>query len=385
MQLRCEFAEVMGMNASKTALAAVLYESGQPLVLEEVTVAAPQAGEVRVQMKAAGICHSDLHVMTGDLPMPCPIILGHEGAGIVESIGPGVTTVAVGDSVIPIWRASCGRCEFCMNGKPALCDMGTAMRFTGLMPDGETRFRNGRGEAIRHYAGVSTFSSLSTMPEAAVVKIPAAFPLWKAALIGCGVITGIGAVVNASGAKVGDAVAVFGCGGIGLNAIQGARMMAARQIIAVDTCAAKAEKALELGATDFVDASAGDPVAAVRTLAGGHGVEIAIEAIGSTRAMEQAFDSIKKGGTCVVAGITGGSSRAQINANQLVYAEKTLKGTLYGSMKPRVDLLRLIDLHERGAFKLQELLTRTYRLEEINEAYHDLQAGKLARGLIVWD
>jgi S-(hydroxymethyl)glutathione dehydrogenase/alcohol dehydrogenase len=259
------------------------------------------------------------------------------------------------------------------------------MRFTGLMPDGQTRFRNGRGEAIRHYAGVSTFSSLSTMPEAAVVKIPAAFPLWKAALIGCGVITGIGAVVEASGVKPGDAVAVFGCGGIGLNAIQGARMVSARQIIAVDTCAAKAEKALEMGATAFVDASAGDPVAAVRELAGGAGVEVAIEAIGNARAMEQAFDSVKKGGTCVVAGITGATARAHINVNQLVYAEKTFKGTLYGSMKPRVDLLRLIDLHERGAFKLQELLTRTYRLEEINEAYQDLQAGQLARGLIVWE
>jgi NDMA-dependent alcohol dehydrogenase len=373
------------MNRSQNALAAVLYEAGKPLVLEEVLVAVPQAGEVRVQMKAAGICHSDLHVMTGDLPMPCPIILGHEGAGVVESVGPGVTSVAVGDSVIPIWRASCGRCEFCLRGRPALCDMGTAMRFTGLMPDGETRFLNGCGEPIRHYAGVSTFSSLSTMPEAAVVKIPAGFPLWKAALIGCGVITGIGAVVEAAAARPGDAVAVFGCGGIGLNAIQGARMIAARQIIAVDICAGKGVKALELGATAFVDASSCDPVAAVRELAGGAGVEVAIEAIGSTRAMEQAFDSVKKGGTCVVAGITGSSARAQINVNQLVYAEKTFKGSLYGSMKPRVDLLRLIDLHEQGAFKLEELLTRRYRLEEINEAYQDLKEGKLSRGLIVWD
>ena len=372
------------MSSPLRTLAAVLHDSGQPLALEEVEVAAPQAGEVRVQMKAAGICHSDLHVMTGDLPMPGPIILGHEGAGIVESIGPGVTSVQPGDPVIPIWRASCGRCEFCLNGRPALCDMGTAMRFTGLMPDGRTRFQGANGEPIRHYAGVSTFSSVSTMPEAAVVKIDPNFPLWKAALIGCGVITGIGAALEAGQVRAGDAVAVFGCGGIGLNALQGARMAAAGRIIAVDTHAAKEPKARELGATDFIDASTTDPVAAIKALTGGSGVQVAIEAIGDPTAMEQAFDCLKKGGTCVVAGITGVSARARIHTNQLVYAEKTLKGTLYGSMKPRTDLPRLIALHQQGAFKLDELLTRTYRLEEINEAYADLQAGRLARGLIVW-
>jgi len=373
------------MSESVTALAAVLYEAGKPLVIEEVEVAAPQAGEVRVRMKAAGICHSDLHVMKGDLPMPCPIIPGHEGAGIVESVGEGVTSVQVGDAVIPIWRASCGRCVYCMNGKPALCDMGTAMRFTGLMPDGGTRFRTLKGESVKHYAGVSTFASLSTMPEAAVVKLEREFPLWKAALIGCGVITGIGAVLEAAQARAGDAVAVFGCGGIGLNAIQGAKMASAGRIIGVDRDAGKEAKARELGATDFVDASQCDPVAAIKALTGGLGVEVAIEAIGDPVAMEQAFDCLRKGGTCVVAGITGQSARARINTNQLVYAEKTFKGTLYGSMKPRVDLLRLIALHEQGAFKLEELLTRTYRLEEINEAYEDLQGGRLARGLIVWE
>lgn len=373
------------MSAPLTALAAVLTECGQPLALEEVIVAPPQAGEVRVRMKAAGICHSDLHVMNGTLPLPCPIIPGHEGAGLVESVGPGVTTVSPGDSVIPIWRASCGRCEFCLGGKPTLCDMGTAMRFTGLMPDGRTRFQRANGEPVRHYAGVSTFSSVSTMPEAAVVKIAPDFPLWKAALIGCGVITGLGAVLEAAPVRAGQSVAVFGCGGIGLNAIQGARLAAAARIIAVDTHPGKEAKARELGATDFVNAGATDPVAAIQALTGGAGVDVAVEAIGHPEAMEQAFNALKKGGTCVVAGITGRDARARINVNQLVYAEKTFKGTLYGSMKPRVDLPRLIALHEQGAFKLEELLTRTYRLEEINEAYEDLQAGRLARGLIVWE
>ena len=338
-----------------------------------------------MEMRAAGICHSDLHVMKGHLPMNLPLIPGHEGAGIVESVGEGVTSVAVGDAVIPIWRASCGRCEYCLRGRPALCDMGTALRFTGLMADGQTRFRKESGEPIRHYAGVSTFSSMATMPEAAVVKIPAGFPLWKAALIGCGVITGVGAVTEATRVQPGETVAVFGCGGIGLNAIQGARMVSAARIIGVDHWAAKEAKARELGATEFIDASTCDVVKAIKELTGGHGVDHAIEAIGDPVAMEQAFDALKKGGTCVVAGITAASARAQINVNQLVYAEKTFKGTLYGSLRPRVDLLRLIDLAETGRLELDALLTKTYRLDEINEAYEDLEAGRLARGLVVWE
>ncbi|MCB1227218.1 MAG: Zn-dependent alcohol dehydrogenase [Verrucomicrobiales bacterium] len=373
------------MSQSLKAWAAVLHELGQPLVVEEVEVLPPGPGEVRVRMKAAGVCHSDLHVMKGDLPLPCPIIPGHEGAGVVESVGEGVTTVAAGDSVIPIWRASCGRCEFCLNGKPALCDMGTAMRFTGLMPDGQTRFRSAAGQPIRHYAGVSTFASVATMPEAAVVKVAAETELWKAALVGCGVITGVGAVTEAAGLKPGQTIAVWGCGGIGLNAIQGARLVGASRIIAVDVVPSKEAVARKLGATDFVDAMCEDPVARVRELAGGMGVDAAVEAIGNPRAMEQAFDAVKKGGVCVVAGITPATARAEINVNQLVYAEKTFKGTLYGSMRPRVDLIRLLDVAQRGGLDLDTLLTRTYRLEEINEAYADLEAGRLARGLIVWD
>jgi S-(hydroxymethyl)glutathione dehydrogenase/alcohol dehydrogenase len=368
-----------------TALAAVLYESGKPLVIEEVEVAWPQAGEVMVRMKAAGVCHSDLHVMKGDLPMPTPIIPGHEGAGIVEAIGPGVNSVKPGDAVWPIWRSSCGRCDYCQQGRPALCDLGTAMRFTGLMPDGKTRFHNTKGESIRHYAGVSTFSSLSTMPEAAVVKIEGEVPLWKAALISCGVITGVGAVTHAAQVRPGSTVAVFGCGGIGLNIIQGARLISARRIIAIDTFAGKEKFARTLGATDFIDSSRCDPVKAVKDLTGGLGADFTFEAIGLPEPIEQAFDSLRKGGTCVVAGICRADARARINVNQLLYAEKTLKGTLYGSMRPRIDLPRLMDLHETGALKLDELLTRTWRLDQINEAYESLERGEVARSLIVWD
>jgi len=355
------------------------------MVIEEVEVLPPQAGEVMVRMKAAGVCHSDLHVMKGDLPMPVPIILGHEGAGVVEEAGPGVTSVAPGDHVVPIWRASCGRCDFCLKGRPALCDMGTAMRFTGLMPDGNTRFRSAGGRSIRHYAGVSTFSSLSTMPEAAVVRIDPAFPLWKAALISCGVITGVGAVTHAAKVPPGSSVAVFGCGGIGLNIIQGARMVSAGPVIAVDAHPGKEAHARRMGAAHFINAAECDAVQAVKDLTGGGGAGGAFEAIGQPRAIEQAYDSLKKGGTCVVSGICRADARAAINVNQLVYAEKTLRGTLYGSTRPRIDVVNLMRLHESGALQLDELLTRTWRLEQINEAYEALERGEVARSLIVWE
>ncbi len=365
------------------ANAAVLYEPGTPLRFEPVTVLPPGPGEVQVRMHAAGVCHSDLHVMKGDQPMKMPIILGHEGSGVIEAVGDGVESVEPGDHVIPIWRMSCGTCEYCLGGRPALCDVGTAMRFTGRMPDGKTRFQSGSGEEILHYAGVSTFSELSTMPEGAVVKIPKDFSLEFAALIGCGVITGFGAVFNAADVKAGDTVAVYGCGGIGLNIVQSAKMAGAVQIIAVDTVPSKLEYAKQMGATDLVDASESDPVEAVHDLTGNRGVDYAFEAIGLPRPMEQAYDSTRKGGTCVVVGIAPPSARAEINVNQLVYSEKTLKGSIYGSTRPRIDLLRLIELHRAGRLMLDELLTRTYPLSEINEAYDALENGEVARSLLI--
>ena len=370
---------------STLAPAAVLYEAKQPLRIEEVRVLPPQAGEVTVRMKAAGVCHSDLHVMKGDLSMPMPIILGHEGSGVIEAVGEGVTSVEVGDHVILVWRGSCGKCEYCSSGRPALCDMGTAMRFTGLMPDGTTRFQNSAGESIRHYAGVSAFSSLATMPQASVVKIPKEFSFEKAALIGCGVITGVGAVERAAKVQPNSTVAVIGCGGIGLNIVQGARMAGARQIIAVDKFSRKEGDARLFGATDYVDINAGDPVQAIKDLTDGKGVDYAFEAFGSGKTAEQAFDATKKGGMCVMVGITSAADRAAINVNQLVYAEKTLRGSLYGSTQPRTDLLLLIGMHQSGRLMLDELVTKRYPLEGINEAYDALQRGEVARSLIVFE
>lgn len=365
------------------ALAAVLHRAKEPLRLETVEVLPPGPGEITVRIEAAGVCHSDLHVMKGELAMKTPIILGHEGAGVVEEVGKGVVSVKPGDHVIPIWRMSCGRCEYCLGGRPALCDVGTAMRFTGLMPDGQTRFRSAAGEPILHYAGVSTFSQRSTMPEAAAVKIPDTVSFEHAALIGCGVITGYGAVMHATRVLPGSRVAVVGCGGIGLNIIQSARLAGATTIIAIDRVPAKLDYARTMGATHFIDAREDDPVAAVRDLTDGKGVDNAFEAIGLADAIEQAYDMTKKGGTCVVVGIAPPEVRARINVNALVYAEKTLKGSIYGSARPRLDLLTLIELHEAGKIDLDSLLSRTYPLSQINEAYAALERGEVARSLVL--
>jgi NDMA-dependent alcohol dehydrogenase len=364
------------------AKAAVLYEAGTPLRLEEVEVLPPQRGEVMVRMYAGGVCHTDLHVMKGELVMPLPIIMGHEGSGIVECVGDGVTSVQPGDHVIPLWRVSCGTCEYCTGGRPALCDIGTQMRVTGLMPDGTTRFRV-NDTPIRHFCGVSTFAQLSTMPEAAVVKIPSDFPLDKAALVGCGVITGVGAVVNAAKVKMGSSVAVFGCGGIGLNAVQGARMVGALTIIAVDVASQKLEYAQQMGATHLVNAAQEDPIAAIKELTGGRGVDYAFEAIGLTTTIEQAYAATRKMGTCVVIGVTRADARVSINANEMVYAEKTLMGSLYGSSRPSIDILNLLEMYQAGKLLLDELLTRTYPLEDINTAYAALERGEVARSLVL--
>ena len=364
------------------AKAAILYEAGTPLRFEEIEVAPPQAGEVLVRMYAGGVCHSDLHVMKGDLVMPMPIILGHEGSGVVEDIGAGVKSVKPGDHVIPIWRVSCGTCEYCTGGRPALCDIGTEMRFSGLMADGTTRFSVG-GEPVRHFTGVSSFSELSVMSEAAVLKIPKDFPLDKAAVLGCGVITGVGAVANGARVKMGSTVAVFGCGGIGLNAVQGARIVGARRIIAVDVAEQKLEYARTMGATHTVNAAEVDVVAAIKDLTDGRGVDYAFEAIGITETIEQAYAATKKMGTCVVIGVTRADVRVNINAHEMVYAEKTLTGSLYGSARPRIDLMHLMEMYHSGDLLLDELLTRTYPLAEINDAYEALERGEVARSLVL--
>lgn len=364
------------------AKAAVLFEPKQKLQICEVDVPAPRAGEVLVHMAAGGVCHSDLHVIKGDLGAPLPAILGHEGAGIVAEVGPGVTTVKPGDHVLPLWRLSCGECEFCGRGRPALCMAGYEIRQKGTLPAGGTGFRL-NGTEIKRFGGVSTFAQFSVIPEKALLKIPESIPLDRAALLGCAVITGFGAVVNAAKVAPGRSVAVFGAGGIGLNAIQCAALAGAEKIIAVDLKDNKLAYARQFGATHTVNASAGDPVEQVKALTGGRGVDYAFEAVGLPQTIRQAYDALAKCGIAVVIGISPTKAEVSIPALSLSWEEKILTGTLYGSGHFRQDILKLVDLLRAGKLKLDELLTRTYPLEQINEAYEALERGEVARSVVL--
>ncbi len=365
------------------ARAAVLFEVGKGLELRDVDVQAPKAGEVLLRMAAGGVCHSDLHVMTGHLGAPLPAILGHEGSGVVADVGPGVTSVKAGDHVLPLWRLSCGECEHCTDSRPALCAAGTQVRMTGRLLDGTTRFSLD-GQEVRHFAGVSSFSEYSVVPERAVLKIPPDLPLDRAALVGCAVITGVGAVVNCARVRPGSSVAVFGTGGVGLNVVQGAALAGAERIIAVDLLDRKLEFARRFGATHAVNASAGDPVAQVRELTGGRGVDYAFEVIGLPKTMRQAFDVLAKRGLAVVVGVSPFTAEVSVPVMSLVYEERVITGSVYGSSRPRLDIPKLIDLYRAGRLKLDELLTRTYPFAEINEAYAALERGEVARSVVTF-
>ena len=363
--------------------AAVLFEPGQKLEVCEVDVQDPGPGEVRIQLKAAGVCHTDLSVMTGQLKAPLPAILGHEGAGIVSDVGAGVTSFQPGDHVIPLWRLSCGECEYCSGGRPALCAEGTEIRSSGRLQDGTSRF-SFEGKEILHFAGVSSFSNYTVLPEGAVLKIPQDLPFEQAALMGCAVITGVGAVVNAARVKPGRTVAVFGAGGVGVNVVQGAVLAGAKTIIAVDRYASRLEDARVFGATHTVNASDGDPVAAIRELNEGRGVDYAFEAVGLPVTIEQAFNSLAKRGVAMVVGIAPSNTEVTISSSALVYEERVLAGSLYGSAAPKTDIPMMIDLYRGGKLKLDELLTRTYPIEEINEAYDAMQSGETLRSVVTF-
>jgi S-(hydroxymethyl)glutathione dehydrogenase/alcohol dehydrogenase len=300
----------------------------------------------------------------------------------VADVGAGVTSVKPGDHVIPLWRLSCGTCDYCAGGRPALCDEGTQIRMTGRLLDGTTRFRLG-GTEIKHFAGVSTFSEYSVIPERALLKIPADFPLEKAALLGCGVITGVGAAFNAP-VTPGSSVAVFGAGGVGLNVIQGAAIAGAEKIIAVDLLDNKLDFARRFGATHTVNASSDDPVKQVRALAGGKGVDFAFEVVGLSKTIRQAYDSLRKRGKAIIVGVSPTTNEVSIPTLSLVYEERVLTGSLYGSARPKTDIPMLMNLYRAGKLKLDELLTRTYPFEQINEAYEALERGEVARSVVLY-
>ena len=365
------------------AKAAILFEVGQKLEIREVEVEAPKFGEVLIKMAVGGVCHSDLHVMTGHLTAPVPAILGHEGSGVVAEVGPGVTSLKPGDHVIPMWRLSCGVCEYCSGSRPALCASGTQIRMTGRLLDGTTRFKF-EGREIKHFAGVSSFSEYSVIPERAVLKIPNDFPLDKAALLGCGVITGVGAVFNAARVKPGSSVAVFGTGGVGVNVIQRAAIAGAEIIIAVDILPSKLEFAKRFGATHTINAKETKPVEAVRALTGGRGVDYSFEVIGLPETIRQAYDSLSKRGMAVAVGVAPMTTEVSVPIMSLVYEERILTGSVYGSSRPWIDIPMLINLYRAGKLKLDELLTRQYPFAQINEAYAALERGEVLRSVVTF-
>ncbi|MCC2671972.1 MAG: Alcohol dehydrogenase zinc-binding domain protein [Armatimonadetes bacterium] len=360
--------------------AAVLYGQKQPFVVEEVELDGPGPGEVLVEMAAGGICHSDWSVVQGIIPKQHPIILGHEGSARVLEIGEGVKLVKPGDPVILSWIPDCGHCYYCMSGKANLCD-GRQPYADGTLGNGIMRFHK-NGRRIRHYNGVSSFSQYAVVPERGCVAIDPRVPLDRAALIGCAVSTGVGAVIFTVKAEPGSTVAVFGAGGVGLNAIQGAAIISASRIIAVDVNPSKLEMAREFGATDVVNAAETDPVAAILELTRGIGVDYAFEAIGRADTIRQSFESLCKGGTAVVIGIAAKEELISIPPQNLVYGERKLVGSFYGSTRPRADFARFVDLYLSGRLKLDQLVTREWSIDQINEGFAAMNAGEVARGII---
>ena len=361
--------------------AAVLYEANTPLVIETLDLDEPREDEVLVRIAAAGVCYSDYHVMIGEWTMPMPIVLGHEAAGIVEKVGPGVSRVAPGQHVIINFRANCGHCHHCTVGRPVLCNGIEAPRW--FMFDGSVRLHKG-AEPVHHFSRVASFSEYAVVPESGAVPVRDDMPLDRASLIGCSVMTGVGAAINTARVVPGSRVAVIGCGGVGLNVIQGALLAGAERIIAVDMLDNKLEFAREFGATDTVNASQEDAVACIVDMTDG-GVDYAFEAIGSPKAIRQAYEMTCLGGMAVVVGMAAETAEVSINALSLPRSERILMGSWYGSARPWVDLPKLADLYMNGRLKIDQMISRTYRLDEINTAYQALARGEVARSIISFD
>ncbi len=361
---------------------AVAYAVNAPLRIEEVEIDPPKQGEVLVRMAASGVCHSDLHYLAGEQPAPLPMILGHEGAGIVEAIGPGVTRVDIGDRVVLTFVPTCGRCRYCTRGLSHLCELGRKI-MAGHQLDGTYRFHDTSGQALGQLFLVSTWSEHSVVPEASLVKIDDGVPLSRACLVSCAVATGVGAVLNRARVTPGSEVLVIGCGGVGINVIQGARVAGAGTIIAVDTNPIKLRQAGRFGATHTVNAAEEDVVEAVKAITDRLGVGYSFVAIASDATLTQAFAATAKGGVCTVVGLSPASVKSMpINPTALVLLEKTVQGSFYGSCELQRDIPAYLQLARDGQLDLDGLVTRTYTLDQINEAIDDLIAGKNIRGVI---
>jgi S-(hydroxymethyl)glutathione dehydrogenase/alcohol dehydrogenase len=359
--------------------AAVMRAVGEPLRIEDIAIDGPQPREVLVRTAATGVCHSDLHVLEGALPSALPTVLGHEPAGVVESVGAEVRHVAPGDHVIGCLSAFCGTCEYCMAGRPNLCEGEATMRRAGEPP----RLAKG-GEPIAQFAHLSAFAERMLVHENALVRIRRDVPLDRVALIGCGVTTGLGAVFNTARVRVGGTVAVIGCGGIGLSVVQGCRIAGAGRIVAVDTAAWKLDLAARLGATEVVDAAAGNPVQAVVEMTTG-GVDYAFEAIGLPATVRQAVRMTRKGGTIVMIGVVPAGTNVELPGADIVLREKRILGCMMGSNRFRTDMPRYVELYRRGLLRLDEMISARLPLDRVNDALEAIRQRTAARSVVVFE
>ncbi len=360
--------------------AAVMYGFGEPLRIEDIKLNDPRPDEVVVQVKASGVCHSDLSVTKAVIPVPPPAVLGHEGAGIVQEVGKDVRDLVPGDHVIMSWVENCGKCHYCVAGHGHLCDASIRNSMTG----GEHVFQNKDGVPIMRMAGVGSFSETTVVRATAAIKIPKDAPFDKACLVGCGVTTGVGAAFNTARIEPGMDVAVFGCGGVGLNVIQGAAMKGAGKIIAVDLVDKKLQWAKVFGATHTINPKGGDAGDAIRELTNGLGVDYAFEVVGIPALITQAFMSLKRGGKCVVVGVPQMGSTVEIPGFSLPLEEKSVIGSLYGSANLHRDIPLYLDLYMMKKLKLDELISAKIKLEQVNEAFANMEKGEVARSVIVY-
>ncbi len=364
--------------------AAVAVEAGQPLVIETVQLDGPKSGEVMIEIKASGICHTDAFTLSGDDPEGLfPAILGHEGAGVVVEVGPEVTSLAAGDHVIPLYTPECRVCAYCTSGKTNLCQAIRQTQGRGVMPDGSSRFSLG-GEMIHHYMGCSTFSNFTVLPEIALAKIRSDAPFEKVCYIGCGVTTGLGAVMNTAQVEPGSTVAVFGLGGIGLNVVQGARMVGAEKIIGIDTNPAKRPLAEKFGMTEFINPEEVEDVVAAVVEATGGGADYSFECIGNVEVMRQALECCHKGwGESVIIGVAGAGQEISTRPFQLVTG-RVWRGTAFGGAKGRTDVPKIVDWYMEGKINIDDLITAVLPLEEINSAFDMMHAGQGVRSVVVY-
>ncbi|WP_348789008.1 Zn-dependent alcohol dehydrogenase [Leifsonia sp. NPDC080035] len=362
--------------------AVVFRDPSSPIEYTDVELAAPGPGEVRVKIAAAGVCHSDLHVKRGEWDAPAPLVMGHEGSGVVTELGDGVTSLAVGDHVVLSWVPPCGECRYCRSGHEARCQkVATVVAPKGVLFDGTSRLSRD-GEQVHHYLGVSSFAEEVVVPASGAVKVRDDAPLDVIAVVGCAVATGVGAVLNTAAVEPGSTVAVIGCGGVGLNVVQGAKLAGAERIVAIDVLADKTQMALQFGATDRIDASQADAVDQLFELIP-DGVDYAFDAIGRTSTTEQAIRMLGLGGAAVIVGLPPTGAKASFEPLVLAEADQRILGSNYGSVRPSIDIPALVDRYMDGQLKLDPLISGRRPLAEAADAFDDLEKGSVLRTLLI--